>query len=310
MTSDVYKGENSCPASGYENVVLSMKDLHLQRPVFTKPRKVCPIKKRTSSNTLNIAVAASGFQRPIVWPARLANHTERISSHILRPSRFRLAKKDAVDRETKSTKATFLSKVALNSETSEGQQDCVFGSVSRVDYSSLSFSRLNRQATQSPEKSNVEGFGSCSTASHHETADDALTRYKHQSNVDAVSAKFAMAPMEDGETGTCQRVFSDYRSPGCAFSYRPSELSGTVQSSRQEVKIPPAPSGLETLASLQSALAVPSQAVSQGFPESIRRSGSQDVVQEEANVNELASYFEDLLHIPRKMSSMAEMMYA
>ena len=41
------------------------------------------------------------------------------------------------------------------------------------------------------------------------------------------------------------------------------------------------------------------------------RSCSQEVRDmEDTNVNELASYLEDLLHIPRKMSTMAEMMYA
>jgi len=42
----------------------------------------------------------------------------------------------------------------------------------------------------------------------------------------------------------------------------------------------------------------------------VRSCSSEMRLIEETNVNELASYLDDLLHIPRKMSSMAEMMYA
>lgn len=40
------------------------------------------------------------------------------------------------------------------------------------------------------------------------------------------------------------------------------------------------------------------------------RSCSQEARLDEMSVNELAAYFEDFIHIPKKMSSMAEMMYA
>lgn len=290
-----------------------MKHLHLRRPVATKRKKACSPKK-TSSNSLNIAIAACKFQRPIVWPARLSGHSDRLNSQILRPSRL-LPEKGAHAQETEASTDSCLSAEKLSQS-----QNCgfIFGKASAVDYSSLSFSSLSEQAAKNiVEASNdKEEPGCCPAPGHRKESGQVKPVFKRQSSSDSPPAKFARKYALDSKPGTIQTVYLDYRTPESSrffdtfnsthkksASACETRHAANVTLCNDQAAAAAAPSSLETLTTLRVALTSCGQSVSQA-------SYSQDTSLDETNANELASYLEDILHIPRKMSVMAEMMYA
>ncbi|BFZ00017.1 hypothetical protein BsWGS_03056 [Bradybaena similaris] len=311
---EMSEGTNSCSDSICETVIDPMKHLHLRRPAVTKRKnKACSLKKKTSSNSLNIAIAACKFQRPIVWPARLSGHSDRLNSQILRPSRL-LTEKGAHAQEAEASTVSRLSAEKLSQS-----QNCgfVFGKASTVDYSSLSFSSLSEQAAKNiVEASNDEEESGCCLASGHDKGSGpGKPVFKRQSTSDAPPAKFARKYALDSKPGTSQAVYLDYRTPESSRFFdtynSTHKKSASVSETRHAANVTlcndqaaaAAPSSLETLTTLRVALTSCGQSVSQA-------SYSQDTSLDETNANELASYLEDLLHIPRKMSVMAEMMYA
>ncbi|CAG5123953.1 unnamed protein product [Candidula unifasciata] len=291
-TPEMSKETNSCSDSVCETVINPMKHLHLRRPAVTKRKKssACSLKKKTSPNSLNIAIAACKFQRPIVWPARLSGQSDRLNSQILRPSRL-LTKAEAATAQEIQTPTD----PRPSAEKVSQRQNCsfVFGKASVVDYSSLSFSSLCEQATKNIAEASkdVEDLN-CGPAPSKDTGAGSVKPVcKRQSSTDAPPAKFARTYGAGNNPGTSQA-----KSPSTCESSRTSNVTLCNEPAA-------APSSLETLTTLRLALSSCGQAVSQA-------SYSQDISLDEINANELASYLEDLLHIPRKMSVMAEMMYA
>uniref|UniRef100_A0A0B6Y963 Oxidative stress-responsive serine-rich protein 1 n=1 Tax=Arion vulgaris TaxID=1028688 RepID=A0A0B6Y963_9EUPU len=325
-TSEVSKGTNSYPDSDCETVATAMKHLHIRRPVITKQKKnrTWTLKKKHSINTLNLAVAACGNPRPIVWPARLSGQSEKCHSNILRPSRLPVEKKCIPDHETKPTINTSASD---KEKLSQVQDNITFGDASSADYSRLSFSSLCEQTTNNTKGGTTVQEKMCNlTPSHEALVGPAKTLCKRHSTSSVPPAKIARTFVNDGESSSSEAEFLNYRNHGSTFSCdssfdstpKPPLVSDGIRRHTSNATLctnhaatnVSSPSSLETLSTLRSALTSCGQSVTQSSLDSVNHSSSMEARPEETNVNELASYFEDLVHIPRKMSTMAEMMYA
>ncbi|XP_059155189.1 oxidative stress-responsive serine-rich protein 1-like [Physella acuta] len=271
--------------SKFDHVISSMKCLHLRKPKLARYQRQCVVRKKGLSNTLNLAVAANSVQRPIVWPARLSSQDRKSSSAVLYPPRLDIAGTKSALTCTHQTK---LAEKSLTKEPKSEQK--IFGSCqsSLLSFTSLSESR----AEKCQEKGDNSPAGACSNLLTKRHTTGPLPPAKH-------------ARTSCNRTDTSPQRFSGYRSSSSSTTTTSSQNFSGYRSSSPGTTA--APDGLESLSALSAQLT----AIQSSQPDgAFSRSCSQEMRMEETNVNELASYLEDFLHIPRKMSSMAEMMYA
>lgn len=305
---------NSSQDPKYDCVVSSLKCLHLRRPIPARQRKMCVLKKKRLSNSLNLAVAANHFQKPIVWPAKLStSHCKKAQSHLLYPPRLDINKNLLPGSSSAIAAKASKSEHKLEEVTCENER-AIFGS-SYSKLSNLSFSNLCEKTGL--EQCSPEGLKQPKTPSTNESSSSLAKR--HSTGADP-PAKFAKTVHCADKSRPVEYSFSDYRrthprKSSFQHSFRASTNLATPETAcgspgLGQASAEPISPSLEDESSWN--LPLSSNSI-QSLPlegSSINRSCSLEMRMEETNVNELASYFEDLLHIPRKMSTMAEMMYA
>ncbi|XP_005104904.1 uncharacterized protein LOC101857738 [Aplysia californica] len=288
---------------GEDDIVSPLKHLHLRQPINSKrtPRKLR--RKGKTFNDLNLSVAAGFVHRPVVWPARLKSSAASTASKILRPARLSVLDSSLSGCNKETVEKTDVEKV-LNKDVLAALQENT--ALDLKDVSSVQ-GKLSGRLPKS-EKGAVRVFGitegACASKNQAQTF---LSLSEHcPSKESGKGQKSALAcHSSDG--------FLKFRSTSQHFPVcSPSPVErGFSQSDN------PAPGGSQTqdgvhIRGLNSAPSQLQSAASSSGTEGalVTRSCSHEMRLEETNVNELASYFEDLLHIPRKMSTMAEMMYA
>ena len=263
------------------DIVSPLRNFHLQRPAkkhsWSKTKQKCK-----KSRELNLSVAAGSIHRPVVWPARLRPESHNaISKHVLHPARLssvssltKCSKKDS------SIEAAFSKKIVnMLRKNTALDLDC------------------NPSVQQLPknDKGAQRVFG---------ISDPVLLPGKETVSFLSLSAcpskKEKDGTHPDVETYNFSNGSHNFRSPS-SQAYKPSNSTALPPGSQDKdfcsSNSTPAPTSHQTSSML-------------GEESRIPHSCSHEMRLEETNVNELASYFDDLLHIPRKMSSMAEMMYA
>ncbi|KAH9515294.1 hypothetical protein Btru_014091 [Bulinus truncatus] len=294
--------------TSYETVVSSLKCLHLRRPVASKERKKLSGKRRRLENSLNLAVAATHFQKPIVWPAKLSSHCRKDSSHLINPPRLEFPH-TCTRKSTQSNELTFNAADKDFTANEENEKNVViFGSFTSTDFSKVSFSSLCEQVK-------CEDKNKLSSCVSHSSKDGTTTMSKRHSSGSVPPAKILKTTHTIGNSALSSHDFIKYRNVGkedseclCPHAHCASSSVRASHSSERQLVRSHSPSAVHEAASSDSSASAPVQGLQ--CEGSINRSCSQEMRMEETNVNELASYFEDLLHIPRKMSTMAEMMYA
>ncbi|CAL1544332.1 unnamed protein product [Lymnaea stagnalis] len=299
----------------YDCVVSSLKCLHLRRPIPAKQRKMCVLKKKRLSNSLNLAVAASHFQKPIVWPAKLSGgHCKKTQSHLLYPPRL------DINKNLLPGSSSVIAPKGSKSESKPTNVMCenehaIFG-CSSSELSMLSFSNLCEK--NDLEQSSVVDLKNLETSSTNDSSSSTSSLAKRHSTGADPPAKFAKTVKGADKSGSVEYTFSDYRrtlprKSSVHHCHRsPTKFSSwkTAGQSSGGASAEPVTASSEVETSSNLPLLPHSIQNTPLEGSSINRSCSLEMRMEETNVNELASYFEDLLHIPRKMSTMAEMMYA
>ncbi|XP_059139853.1 oxidative stress-responsive serine-rich protein 1-like [Physella acuta] len=290
--------------SKFDHVISSMKCLHLRKPKLARYQRQCVVRKKGLSNTLNLAVAANSVQRPIVWPARLSSQDRKSSSAVLYPPRLDIAGTKSALTCTHQTK---LAEKSLTNKEPKSEQK-IFGSCqsSLLSFTSLSESRAEK--CQEKGDNSPAGASSKLLTKRHTTGPLPPAKHARTScnRTDTSPQRFSgYRSSSSSSTATSSQNFSGYRSSSPGTTATSSQNFSGYRSSSPGTTA--APDGLESLSALSAQLT----AIQSSQPDgAFSRSCSQEMRMEETNVNKLASYLEDFLHIPRKMSSMAEMMYA
>ncbi|GFR91802.1 oxidative stress-responsive serine-rich protein 1 [Elysia marginata] len=316
----------------WNEVIASLKHLHVRRPDFKKHRRAQKHSQRPrgSNNLLNLAIAAGNLQRPIVWPARLIGDCKK-STSLLIPSKLKVYENDSaccsLSRSSSRNKKVYVGEKSCvcndkskKEHVSSKQQlpQGLFGEVSNV--SSLSFDNLCLQ--QKSLKASKIGENVCNINKDivagckdeiactilKTTSNKLQQQQQHLFSGQQLFTNTPLKPLPSPDllcsSGAPIQYFSPATNSGAPAIYAkpstPTTLSTVVPGalysspSNRPYHLSPATSTQQS-----SSLAAPGRSCSQEMRD-----------MEDTNVNELASYFEDLVHIPRKMSTMAEMMYA
>ncbi|KAI8786611.1 protein hunchback [Biomphalaria glabrata] len=296
------KGDATNPnqETKYEAVVSSLKCLHLRRPFLAKERKKITLKRKNLQNNLNLAVAASHYQKPIVWPAKLSSHCKKENSHLLNPPRLEIPQDYLNKGSNPKCEVTAGEKNPINAT--------IFGSIASLDYSKFSFNSLSEQLPSGQESDIFKNKSGnvCSSS----TSNESVSTSKRHSSGSLPPSKIPKINTT-GDNLPLFSAYGEYRSLVSEESEHLLPLTCITSLRAEAANSSPSQPSSSLLVSEASQSASSTSASVHSPPNevSINRSCSQEMRMEETNVNELASYFEDLLHIPRKMSIMAEMMY-
>ncbi|KAK7501189.1 hypothetical protein BaRGS_00007674 [Batillaria attramentaria] len=261
---------------------LCLCDTQASGETISKPLCTChkhrwhKAKSTGARNNLNLAHAA-GVRKPILREPRLRFPVGDKSKQVLRASRLRVASKAGVSKELSAA-------LTNNMSASYTSTTASLSSSGTISASTHSQAQQTKQSVPSQA-----AFASASLGDLASFASLTLSPpFRTHHNPDREKRAEA-APQFDG-----------YRD-----SLRPTPLSAR----RSEL--------LESAAAMTGGTAAPeshaSPPVAVPSPSKLdltmERSCSQEARLDEMSVNELAAYFDDFIHIPKKMSSMAEMMY-
>ena len=311
----------------WNEVVVSFKHLHVRRPGFKKHRRAKKHheKGKGLANLLNLAIAAGNLQKPIVWPARLNCDCKRLNASLLNPSKLRVSSDSAAgmlknlpESQSKSlalggTCCLCKDKYSKEYATIKRQQlpNALFGHNSNV--SCLTFNSLCHEQISAERKNacQIKQAGAAGLKDNIVCTSSNSSSDRQQRQMFSGQQLFTnnpLKPLSSSELLCSSPVPTQYMSaasPGPPAIYaKPSTITSLTTA---------VPSGLNSASSTRPLThSLPSVSSHHtGSAAGVGRSCSQEVRDmEDTNVNELASYLEDLLHIPRKMSTMAEMMYA
>ncbi|GFN94122.1 oxidative stress-responsive serine-rich protein 1 [Plakobranchus ocellatus] len=294
----------------WNEVITSFKHLHVRRPDQKRRRRARKHLQHSkkSAYLLNLAIAAGNFQRPIVWPSRLNCDCKKSSASLLNPSRLKVDVNHARSLKGNSSKIcnhtslSYDSYCSCKGTSNRGEKSneqhissTPFGHASSI--SDLTFSSLCRQKTF--PKTEKEGLSESKASANID--EHPQSRYFAGKQLFTNSVLVPLSLPELPLTGTPLDSQMAGNTGAPAIYAKPS-VSTSLTS------FVPCTSSSSTRLHFDST-SLPTQPASSSA--GLGRSCSQEVREmEDTNVNELASYLEDLLHIPRKMSSMAEMMYA
>lgn len=321
--SNIHETKSDCTCN---DVILSLKNLHVRRPDFKKHRRSKKVSQlpRGSANLLNLAMAASNLQRPVLWPARLTCDCKKSSVSMLIPSKLKIHKK-SIPCSTKNKFSTNSDNLKIgetcflcNSRNDKGhltnkQQPLQYSFGHSLNVSSPSFKSLCLQ--QNSGNLLTTGANICKSKKENlarsklDVFNSLKTTTNKQQHLFPGKQLFTNLPLEPIS-------FSDaFCSSGDQTDNLPSTTSttGTAIYAKPSTQASFATTVPETSYSSASQITHSFASTTQHSSSSAGpgRSCSQEMRDvEDTNVNELASYLEDLLHIPRKMSKMAEMMYA
>ncbi len=234
----------------------------------------------TKESDLNFVKALSGksrTQKKVLLrepKLRLLSTRHRDSKQIIRAARLRLNKQNQTSNFIKSSNGN---KKEARKLVRGKEKDTVFGSGSGGS-SDESDSNFHGIAAKSP---NVKHKGQPFDTTPFHT-------YRSQIESSSISNQTAMQPHHDPlqASGATATPYSPQRSKG-------------LDERKRKAKAPPSPEPPE---------ANPC-GVHPGSCTRLAHSCSQEARLDEFSVEELASYFEDYVYIPKKMSTMAEMMY-
>lgn len=270
--------ENLCE----EDIITPLKNFHLRRP-FNSRRALKKQKKAgKATNDLNLAVAAGFIHKPVVWPARLKSTSKNSNSKILQPARF--------------------SVINLSNDCAEPVEKVLNKKVIKTLQRNTSLDLKKVLSVTKSDNRTQRVFGITEGSCVDETSLPTFLSLREESS--DTSKNENNAP-----TYSDSACFLRFRSPSQHFNPCSPTAQGNLQFNNNNSPVRSKPVENQSLVASVS----PSQsALSTSSPDGARmsRTCSHEMRLEETNVNELASYFEDLLHIPRKMSTMAEMMYA
>jgi len=276
-----------------DDLVTPLRNFHLQTPADSKYASSKHKKKRRSSNELNLSVAAGFIHRPVVWPARLpAPSSEALSKKLLHPARLSALhslSKCSKDAAEKIYVENTLNKKVIAMLKKNTALDLSSASVRKHPKSDLSAQRVFGASACAAELNKQSTLGCTSFLSFSaNTAKKQNGDITANNNIQCQNSPSTTITSSSSDTQQ-QLLFSS--------SSRSNRLFANFQSSN--------PSSVDL-----SYLSSPAASAPAPEDSTLARSCSHEMRLEEANVNELASYLDDLLHLPRPMSTMAEMMYA
>jgi len=264
---------------GDDDIIATLKHFHIQNPAESKYARKKKKRKRTS-NELNLSVAAGFIQRPVVWPARLsAPSSVSVSKNFLHPARL-----SSVFSLSQCSKG--LCKKSSLEKTLDKKVIALLKKNTALDLNSVP---VHEKQKKDQSLLTIFGDAACS-------ADDV----KQCSSFSSLNASTKAKKQK------CDTPFSDFKNSASTFTSFSSdnEGSGSSHSNMLFASFQSRNSSSDNIFYRPLSSAAPSDDIT------LARSCSHEVRLEETNVNELASYFDDLLHLPRPMSTMAEMMYA
>ncbi|RUS85928.1 hypothetical protein EGW08_006331 [Elysia chlorotica] len=315
----------------WAEVIESLKHLHVKRPGFKKHRRAKKYSqaRRGSPNLLNLAIAAGNLQKPILWPARLNCDCKKSSTTLLNPSKLKVYGSKSTysfrdvpslqDKKPLLGETCCLCKDQYSNKEHLGSKhqfpDVVFGHRSHV--SNLSFNSLCHEQSSSKTSSDgetvspkQEGAFACGpTSLRVRPSNDRQQHHTFSGQQLFTNNPLNQLPPSDL---LCSSGSPTHHLPRATNMCTPAIYAkpSTTTSSATAVPVASCASSSSSHRPLQHPASATSGQMTSSLT-SMGRSCSQAVRDmEDTNVNELASYLEDLLHIPKKMSTMAEMMYA